>query len=213
MEIIHRLKIWFLKSKNQMEILVLILFSLHIYALLTRIKMCVHYNTVLFYDPGKFQNKQFLTVILGLYLALLLQSCNKVLGREEEVPVTHRAASCKMSLDYYWGMLNYFSSFLPDYCVLELQNNTLNQIEMDDWILYKFAEHCRSRIKCFKSTLLYAVVRMTCQDINMLYLCCEEWSKSTSSQGASTGILGNSGWFSELMSRTGFFAFHLQVPL
>lgn len=77
------------------------LFSLQICALLRRIKMCVHYNTVLFYDLRKFQNKQLFAVIFVLYLAFLLQSCNKVLGREEEVPVTHRAASCNMSVDYY----------------------------------------------------------------------------------------------------------------
>lgn len=84
-----------------MEILVLKLFSLQIYALLRRIKMCVHCNTVLFYDLRKFKNKQLFTVVLELYLAFLLQSCDKGLGREQEVPVTHRAASCKMSVDYY----------------------------------------------------------------------------------------------------------------
>lgn len=110
------------------------------------------------------------------WLFFFKAAINKVLGREEEVPVTHRAASCNTLMDYYWGMLNYFSSFLPDYCVLELQNNTLNEFEMDDWILYMPAEHCRSRIKCFKNMLLYTVVYMTCQDIHMLYLCCEEWS-------------------------------------
>lgn len=116
------------------------------------------------------------SVILELNLAFLLQSCSKDLGREEEEPVTHRAASCKMSVDYYWGMLNYFSSFLPDYCVLELQNNTLNQFEMDDWILYKLAEYCTSRIKYFKNMLFCTVVRVICQDIGIVCLCCEEWS-------------------------------------
>lgn len=84
-----------------MEILVLKLFSLQIYALLRRIKMCVRYNTVLFYDLRKFQNKQVFTVVHELYLDFLLRSCDKDLGREQEVPVTHRAASCKMSVDYY----------------------------------------------------------------------------------------------------------------
>lgn len=83
-----------------MEILVLKLFSLQIYAL-RRIKLCVHYNTVLFYDLRKFQNKQLFIFILELYLAFLLEGCGKGLGRGKEVPVTHRAASCKMSVDYY----------------------------------------------------------------------------------------------------------------
>lgn len=47
---------------------------------------------------------------------------------------------------------------------------------MDGWILYKLAEHCMSRIKCFKNMLVYTVVRMTCQDIDTPCLCCEEWS-------------------------------------
>lgn len=119
MNIIHRFKIRVLKSRYEMEILVLKLFSLQIYALLRRIKMCVHYDMVFFYDLRKFQNKQLFTVILELYLAFLLQSCCKDLGRGDEVPVTHRAASCKMSVDYYQGMFNYFSSFLR-YWVLEL---------------------------------------------------------------------------------------------
>lgn len=55
-----------------MEILVLKLFSLQIYALLRRIKMCVCYNTVLFYDLRKFQNKQVFTVVHELYLDFLL---------------------------------------------------------------------------------------------------------------------------------------------
>lgn len=85
-----------------MEILVLKLFSLQIYALLRRIKeMCAYYSTVLFCDLRKFQNKQLFTVTLELYVAFLLQSCDRDLGREEEVPVTHRAANCKMSVDYY----------------------------------------------------------------------------------------------------------------
>lgn len=84
-----------------MEILVLKLFSLQIYALLRRIKMCVRYNTILFYDLRKFQNKQVFTVVRELYLDFLLRSYDKDLGREQEVPVTHRAASCEMSVDYY----------------------------------------------------------------------------------------------------------------
>lgn len=55
---IHTFRICFLKSEYEMEILVLKLFSVQIYALLGRIRMCVHYNTVLFCDLRKFQNKQ-----------------------------------------------------------------------------------------------------------------------------------------------------------